>query len=386
MSENTDPAQAARQREALITLTAMHYIEEHALLDEAQLSDAKDSLKALFLRTSGAETMLRRLIEVLKVRRSMHSTFSRISGTFMAIRRSIEAIEERAANLRRLIERSPVSAEANTQFVGPFLSYSIRFLQKVGAFEKSLEKYLLVREQEARAQASYRIATESRERLRKRLTGSNLGEASGNVETRIKHELTSSLNYDDVEANMRTAVRQAQAAENEVLAQLDAINTMCQAATELTKRSVPVKPEDDMLVRFAKLLAGDKAIGYIEKPVRELFVLYRSAHSMFQLDFDRLKQALQQLGDSSSTYFSAKEEDRDMTTKREKLHKIEGLIQFLERAAQLAAAPELDTYTKFSKAFSEAISERYATWKFAAENLLSAKVRAEADLSTVFSV
>src|SRR6266566_10071987 len=103
MAENPDPKLAARQREALISLTAMHYIEEHGLLDDAQLSDAKKSLQALFLRTSGAETILRRLIEVLKVRRNMQSTFSGVSGTFNAIRRSIEAMEERANNLRRLI-------------------------------------------------------------------------------------------------------------------------------------------------------------------------------------------------------------------------------------------------------------------------------------------
>src|ERR1043165_1715244 len=96
MSETADPTLAARQREALISLTAMHYIEEHALLDETQLSAAKQSLQALFLRTSGAETMLRRLIEILKVKRNMHSTFSHIASTFTAIRRSIEAIEERA--------------------------------------------------------------------------------------------------------------------------------------------------------------------------------------------------------------------------------------------------------------------------------------------------
>ncbi len=384
MAENPDPKLAARQREALISLTAMHYIEEHGLLDDAQLSDAKKSLQALFLRTSGAETILRRLIEVLKVRRNMQSTFSGVSGTFNAIRRSIEAMEERANNLRRLIERSPVSAEANTQFVGPFLSFSIRFLQKISAFEKVLEKYLAARELEARSQANHRIAQESRERLRRRLTTSNLGGASGKVETRIKDELTTSLNYDEVKANMQAAVRQARAVETEVHSQLEAIKTMCQAATELPKRSTAVKPEDDILTRFAGLLASDAATKRIEEPVREVFALYRSAHGMFQFDFDRLKQALQPLGNHSSSYFNAKEEDRDITTKREKLRKIEALIQFLERAAQLATTQELSAYQKFSKAFSEAISERQAAWAFAAENLLSAKVRAEADLSAVF--
>jgi hypothetical protein len=382
MAENLDPALTERKREALITLTAMHYIEEHMLLDGTQLSDAKNSLQALFLRTSGAETMLRRLIEVLKVRRNMHSTFSRISGTFMAIRRSIEAMEERADNLRRLIERSPVSAEAHAQFVGPFLSFSIQFLQRMGAFEKTLQKYLVMREQEVRALATHRIAQESRERLRQRLTGSDLGQASGKAETRIKDELTTSLNYDDVEAAMQAAVKLARAVEGEVQAQIDAIHAMCQAATDPSKRdrSLVIKPEDDMLARFAGLSAGD-AVNRIETPVRELLSLYQRADNMFQLDFDRLKQAMQQLSNNSGAYFNAKEEDRDMATKREKLRKIEALIQFLERAAQLATMVEMDTYPKFSKAFSEAVTEKYSPWAFAAEHLLSAKVRAEAELS-----
>jgi hypothetical protein len=383
MGESTDPTPAGRQHEALITLTAMRYIEEHALLDGAQLADAKNSLQALFLRTSGAEAMLRRLIEALKVRRNMHSTFSGISSTFLAIRRSIEAMEERADNLRRLIQRSPVSAEANAQFVGPFLSFTIQFLQKIAAFEKVLQKYLVAREQEVRAQAVYRIAQESRERLRRRLTTSNLGQASGAVENRIKDELATSLNYDEVEANMQAAVRVARAVEAEVQAQLDLIHAMCQSATDAAKRdkAIAVKPEDDLIARFAGLSAKDTAVSRIKEPVRELLLLYQRAHAMFKLDFDRLKQALQQLGNNSNAYFSAKEEDQDITTKREKLRKIEALIQFLERAAQLAGAADLDAYPKFSKAFSEAISEKFSTWGFAAEHLLSAKVQAEAELS-----
>jgi hypothetical protein len=386
MSEDADPTLAARQREALISLTAMHYIEEHALLDDAQLTDAKQSLQALFLRTSGAETMLRRLIEILKVKRNMHSTFSHIANTFTAIRRSIEAIEERASNLRRLIERTPVSAEANEQFVGPFLSFTIKFLQKMAAFEKLLEKYLVAREQEVRIEASHRIAQETRERLRQRLTTSSLGQADGNVETRIKADLTTSLNFDEVEANLRAAVRQARGAEAEVQAQLEAIKVMCQAATELSKRSMAVKAEDDILVRFAKLLASNPSVRFIEAPVRELFGLYRSAHGMFQLDFDKLKNALLRLSGNSSSYFSAKQEDSDMAAKREKLRKIEALIQFLERAAQLSTAEELNSYHKFSKAFSEAISERLAPWAFAAANLLTAKLQAEAQMSTQFNL
>ncbi len=386
MGGNLSASQSARQREGLITLTAMHYIEEHELLDGTQLKDAKQSLRAMFLRTSGAETMLRRLIEVLKVRRSMHSTFSRISSTFIAIRRSIDAMEERGFNLRRLIECSPVSPEATAQFVGPFLSFSIQFLQKMGAFEKVLQKYLVVREQEVRAQAGFRIAEESRERLRNRLTGASVGQEVSGVETRIERELNTSINYEEAQAAVQTAARQVRAVETEVKAHIQVIHVMCQSVTEPAKRdrAVVVKSEDDMLARFAKLGAGEEALQRIERPVRELFALYQRADGLFQLDFDRLKHALRKLGDSNSTsYFSAKDQDRDMSIKREKLRKIEALIQFLERAAALAAMEQLDTYPKLSKAFSDAIAEKPSAWSFATEHLLSAKVRAEAELTNL---
>jgi hypothetical protein len=131
-------------------------------------------------------------------------------------------------------------------------------------------------------------------------------------------------------------------------------------------------------------MAGDPALNRVEQPVRELFALYQRADGVFQLDLDRLKYALRRLGtNSSGAYFVAKDQDRDMTAKRDKLRKIEALIQFLERAAALAATEQLDTYPKLSKAFSDAIAEKASPWAFATEHLLSAKVRAEAELNSM---
>ncbi|MBI3898711.1 MAG: hypothetical protein HY308_10505 [Gammaproteobacteria bacterium] len=383
MSEIIDPAKASRLREALITLTAIHYIEEQALLDAAQLADAKQSLQALFLRTSGAETMLRRLIELLKIKRNVQNTFSKISGTIGAVRRSVATMGERVDNLRRLIQRSPVSAEAHAEFIGPFLSFSMLFLKKINAFEKAFQQYLAAREQEARAQTIFRLAHESRERLRQRLTG-NLAQSDGTVENRIRGELSTSLNYGEAEAGKDKAERQAFAAEAEVQAQLKEIHVICQAAAEPAKRDkrVAVLPEQDLYVLFGVLEALESDVSSIKEPVRELLKLYQHADGMFQLDYMRLKQALQRLGDGSGAYFQAKEEDRDITSKREKLRKIETMIQFLERVAQLTTAKELDTFPKFSKAFSDTIAEPRAPWAHSAEDSLPAKVRAEADLST----
>jgi len=53
-----------KQKESLISMIAILYIEDQGMLNQEQLHDAKSSLRALFLRTTGEETMLRKLIEI----------------------------------------------------------------------------------------------------------------------------------------------------------------------------------------------------------------------------------------------------------------------------------------------------------------------------------
>jgi hypothetical protein len=86
--------------------------------------------------------------------------------------------------------------------------------------------------------------------------------------------------------------------------------------------------------------------------------------------------------DNSEAYFDAKEEDRDIQTKREKLKLIEGLIPFLEHSAVAVTKDEVLSYGKFSRKISDIISEKRAPWSHITEFLLRAKVQAEADLST----
>jgi hypothetical protein len=383
MPANQEPIGAPRDHEALISLTALHYIEENELLDTGQLADAKKSLQALFLRTSGEETMLRRLIDVLKVTRNIQSTFTNISGTIGAVRKSVATVDERVANLRQLIEHGPVSPEHHAAFAGPFLAFSNSFVQKIHAFEETLQQYLDAREQEASAQNIYRIARDSRERLRQRLSG-KLAQGSGDVETRIKDELATSFNYGDAEEGMRDTTARARAVEKELQDQLSEIRTMCQAAMNPSMRNlqVAVKEEDDMYLRFAGVVSRDATLDFLKAPVQELLKLYQHAHGMFQLDYDKLKHALQTLVDSTDAYFHAKDEDRDVTAKREKLRKIEGLIPFLEHGAQLAQSKELEIYDRFSRELGAAISQARAPWSHVSDDLLRAKVQAEAELST----
>ncbi len=78
---NKEPKQAmlSKQKEMLAVMTALSFIEQNALITQAQLNDARRSLQALFIRTSGEETMLRKLLEILRVNKDLHEAFSSIS-------------------------------------------------------------------------------------------------------------------------------------------------------------------------------------------------------------------------------------------------------------------------------------------------------------------
>ena len=71
-----------------------------------------------------------------------------------------------------------------------------------------------------------------------------------------------------------------------------------------------------------------------------------------------------------------------MRVKRDKLKKYEGLIPFLEMTAPLVREHSKEPFTRFSKRLSDLISLDNEEWEHVSENLLIAKVAAEADLTT----
>jgi hypothetical protein len=152
----------AQYREALISMTALSFIEEHALLQPEQLADAKNSLQSLFLRTSGEETMLRKLIEILKTTKQIHQSFASISNVLTGITRSVQTVDSKVAAYKQALATLALNAEENAAFAGPFLSFSQAFLQKVDAFDNNLRQYVELKETEARYNSIYHIAMEAR--------------------------------------------------------------------------------------------------------------------------------------------------------------------------------------------------------------------------------
>ncbi len=381
--KKTDPS----HREALVSLTALLFIEEHHLLPKEKLVDAKNSLQALFLRTSGEETLLRKLIDILKTTQGISRSFAQIANILDAIRGSGIAVENKIAALRVMLEMSPPSPDENEAAIGPFISFSQSFSDKIVQYSRELEMYLQMKENEARHANVYRIARDARDRLKQRLTGGLANDTQGEVESRIKQEVISSFDFTEAEAHLRNAMREARAKEEEIKTLLADLKAMCQMAMNPAMRekdgdtAKSAAAYHDVFTGFAKGLKKFPRLLEIKDHVLELFKMYQHAYGMFSLDFQNLNRSLTTMLENPGAYFESKDEDRDMRAKRERLRRIEGLIPFLERTAEALADKELDSYPKFSRHVSDIISQGNA-WEHIYEDLLRAKIHAEADIST----
>jgi hypothetical protein len=371
-----------------------------------QLEDAKNSLQALFLHTSGEETMLRKLIDILKTTRQIHQSFASISNVLSGITRGVQTVDAKVVAYKQALATMTLSAEENAAFAGPFLSFSQTLLQKMGAFDDNMRQYVELRETEARYASIYRIAMDARERLKQRLSGVLGSKTGSEVENRIRQNVVSSFDYSEAESNLQFAQRDAHNKAEEILEQLEDIRVMCQmaknpsmreknedpASVSMTVSSYSVTPAkkkmkpraeyDDVFALFSRALRAHPRLLQLKDIVLELFRLYQHSYGMLSLDCNNLNKAIETMFDNSEAYFEAKEEDRDIRSKREKLKMIEGLIPFLEHTAVIVMQDGTLSYGRFSRRISDVISEKRTPWTHIAEFLLRSKVQAEADLST----
>lgn len=393
-------------REALVSMTALAFIEEHALLRADQLEDAKNSLQALFLHTSGEETMLRKLIDILKTTKQIHQSFASISAVLSGISRGVQTVDAKIVAYKQALATMTLSAEENAAFAGPFLSFSQALLQKMGGFDDNMRQYVELRETEARYASIYRIAMDARERLKQRLSGVLGSKAGSEVENRIRRNVVSSFDYSEAESNLQFAQRDAHNKAEEILEQLEDIRAMCQMAknpsmreksddstgismtvssysvTPTNKKPSPKVEYDDVFTLFSRALRAHPRLLHLKDIVLELFRLYQHSYGMLSLDCNNLNKAIETMFDNSEAYFEAKEEDKDIRSKREKLKMIEGLIPFLEHTAVIVMQDGTLSYGRFSRRISDVISEKRTPWAHISEHLLRSKVQAEADLST----
>lgn len=382
----------AQQKEALIVMITILFIEEHSLLRQEDLEDAKKSLQALFLRATGQATLLTKLIEVLRATRNVQQTFAGIFIILTGIGKGVTAVDGKITLLRESLDQHRVTAEEYRDFIDVFLSFSQNFHRRLSAFARDVEVYIGLKENEAKLTHIYRIARDARNQLRDRLKGDLGSNPRGKTESRIKDEMVSSFNYGESRESLELAIAESRSKEAEVLARLEEIKAMCQMAMNpamrerlplATKPTTPAKPaHEDIFARLTDALGKHPALERLKEPVVELFRLYQNSYGMFALDWNRLQAGIQLMVKNTEAYFEAKEEDKDIRAKRDKLRRIESLIPFLERGAKMLDDKEDNTYVIYTRRLSEVISEEKAAWALIAEDLLRAKVHAEAEMST----
>jgi transcriptional regulator NrdR family protein len=382
-------ADAANPKEMLAVVTALVFIEQHALITRSQLNDAKRSIQALFLRTSGEETMLRKLIRVLRVNRDLHQAFSAISKISLRISTSVEVISRKIKYLNQYASKLTLTPEENSTFFAPFLAFTHQFQNKILTFSKQMESYLAVKEIEARRTHEFRIAQEASERLRNRLSGKLGAELQGEVESTIRQEVLETFDYAEAQANLREAQRNSRVRREEISELLQELKAMCQMAMNPDMRekqqggqSQNHPAQDDIFVRFTTALKRFPRLAKIKDFILDYFKLYQRAYGMFVLDFDNLNKAADTISTNPDEYFDAKQEDEDIKVKLEKLKKIEGLIPFLETTALALVEDENMPFQQYSRNMSAVISTKPSQWEHISEDLLVAKVTAEADLNT----
>lgn len=373
-----------KQKEMLVVMTALSFIEQNALITQAQLSDARRSLQALFIRTSGEETMLRKLVEILKVNKDLHEAFSSISKISASISSSVEIIGKKIHYLKQYVTRLQLTPKENSDFFTPFLTFTHQFQEKILRFNKMMMDYLELRESEAKRANEYRIAEDASQRLKMRLSGKLGASATSQAEASMKEEVLGNFDFATAKATMIDAERKSRIEAKEISDLLFELKAMCQMAMnpDMREKLDQTEQYDDIFMRFTKSLKQYPRLEQIKDFIIDYFKLYQRAYGMFQLDFDNFNKAVETITSNTEEYFDAKQDDEDMRVKREKLKKYEGLIPFLEHTSEMISEYVDYPFDKFSRKVSEVISEENKPWEHINEELLVSKVTAESDLTT----
>lgn len=376
-----------KQKEMLIVMIALTFIEQNALITQAQLNDARRSLQALFIRTSGEETMLRKLVGILKVNKDLHEAFSSISKISTSISTSVDIISKKINYLKQYVSRLQLTPKENSEFFTPFLSFTHKFQEKILRFNQLMVEYLEAREGEAKRINEYRIAEDASRRLKVRLSGTLGTRTTGEVEESIKQEVMGNFDFASAKNSMLDAERRSRMEAKQISDLLFDLKALCQMAMnpEMREKMDYVNQSekfDDIFMRFTKALKHYPRLEQIKDFIIDYFKLYQRAYGMFQLDYDNFNKAVETITSNTEEYFESKQEDEDIRVKRDKLRKYEGLIPFLENAGEVVAEYKDYPFDKFSKKVSEVISRDNLPWEHISEELLVSKVAAEADLTT----
>jgi hypothetical protein len=332
--------------------------------------------------------MLRKLLEILRVNKDLHEAFSSISKISTSISTSCEIITKKISYLKQYVGRLQLTPKENSEFFTPFLSFTHQFQEKILRFNQMMMNYLEMREDEARRLNEFHIAEDASRRLRDRLSGKLGTRATGEVEESIKQEVMGNFDFASARSVMLDAQRRSRMESNQISDLLVDLKAMCQMAMNPEMREKIDNPNktgggyDDIFMRFTNALKRYPRLEQIKDFIIDYFKLYQRAYGMFHVDYDNFNKAVDTITSNTEEYFDSKQEDEDIRVKRDKLRKYEGLIPFLENISEMISEYADYNFDKFSKRVSDVISEGGRPWEHINEELLVAKVAAEADLTT----
>ncbi len=366
---------SAQQKETLLMLIVLNYAEEHGLLNAEQLEDARASLRALFLHTTGEETMLRKIIKILQINRALNRSFSEMAGVLAGISKSRQSLVDRHAALEEQLAAMVVSPDEIAHFARPLLEFSGDIVRAVTEFDRQMAEYKEAKELEARARL--------KQRFEQGISQEN------QQEERVKQKVYQAFNFAEAESDYQYHKRSARSIRDGISDSLKDFQLMCQMAMKPEMRSVHKinskagkPPCVDIYTVTLKALHRFPRLQPLIPAVQDQLKLYQRSFGMFMLDFEKFNNTLGPMIENTEDYFQAKEQDEDVRTKQQKLANIEALVAFIEDVSEMLHDGQGYLYPQFSIAISKHITRPTARWAPIAERLLHMKVAAEAELST----
>lgn len=377
-----------RQKEMLVVMTALAFVEENGLMSDSQLNDAKKSIQSLFIHSSSEETLLRKLLEMVRINHDLRQGFGEIADISSRIGASVELLDRKFEYLKQYLSRITFTPEENEEYIAPLLRYSSRFQKHVHRFRLDMERYLELRETEARRTHEYRIAEEASERLRVRLARSNAGRQLDEHEETLRDEAIGTFNFAETKRRMTDAQKECKAMARQIASLLADLRGMCQMAMNPDMRDQASEDRaedldcDDIFRQFTSSTKQYPRLQHLSDLSIDYFRLYQKAFGLLQIDHENFDRAVEAISKSPHEYFDAKNEDEDFRLKTAKLKMYEGLIPFLELAQSLVNDYSTGRFSDWSKSVSELIEDSDEPWSHISSQLLVAKVSAESELTT----
>jgi len=369
-------------------MATLHFLEHHGLMSDAQLRDTKRSIQALFIQTATEETLLEKLVDMVQVTHDLRQGFGQITTISARIATSLQLLDRKFRYMQQYFDRITFTPEETYDFVDPFQKFATRFRMLAVRFGDDMERYLDLRETQARRSHEYKIAERASNRLRDRLAGALRTDGMDEAEENLRDEAIGTFNFAQTEQRYVDACEECKAMSREIITVLHDMRSMCQMAMNHDMRDQTSEERahdlgfEDIFRVFTMSHKNHPRLRHLQDFCIDYFKLYQKAYGMLQLDYENFEKAVESILASPDEYFDAKEGDEDTRLRLDKLAKYRGLIPFLEAAQAHVDEHRGDRFQDWSRRFSALIVEEYADWDHVSEQLLVAKVAAEADLTT----